>query len=414
LKEFHGHAIDLTEVGPDELLSVFESMAREAMKDHEKRFQERIRSVRDACSALDNAASRFEGAVRNAWGTMDKSASEYGIRMSQTIEESTRRLSRQQTTSSYEDTERFHRDSVDALNTIIKTVRRYVPKLRRGLRVELAALNVALGKLEGAVRSLGIALDQSPGNKLDLVRKDITHLTQARHDLLKLKADEAESTRSLEANTAKERDALRVAEAFSSNEMFRELTRYEGSLAVKKEEIDQFLQPIIKPLTKLERSESSSRNQTVDLITLRGLVDRPVEAVVTGQSFALIQLLTQLDEALSQGRLEIEDRRRRKAEETIRQAKEGAIDKLREDYLTAQANVQETLRQLKTTGLLDKRNGIEQRRAVIRNEKEDLTSHALELRRRIESLTKTVVKQKESIEQLTKQVTGKDIEIRID
>jgi hypothetical protein len=393
------------------MLSVFESMAREAMKDHEKRFQERVRSVRDACNALDNAASRFEGAVRNAWGTMDKAASEYGIRMAQTIEESTSRLSGQQTTSTFEDAERFHRDSVDVLNAIIKTVRRYIPKLRRGLRVELAALNVALGKLEAAVRSLGVALDQSPGNKIDLVRKDITHLTQARQELLKLKADEAEGTRALEANTIKERDALRVAEEFSSNEMFLELARYEGSLAAKKQEIDQFLQPIIKPLTKLERSESSNRNQTIDLITLRGLVDRPVETVATGQPYALVQLLTQLDEALKQGRLEIEDRRRRKAEETIRQAREGAIETLREDYLTAHANVQETLRQLKSTGLLDKRNDVEERQTAIHNEKKNLT---VELRRRIESLTKTLVKQKEAIEQQTKQITGKVIEIRID
>jgi hypothetical protein len=406
--------MNLTDIRPDELHSVFESLAREAMKDHEKRFQDRSRAVRDACNALDNAASRFEGAVRNAWGTMDKTASEYGIRMAQTIEESTRRLSRQQTTSSYEDTERFHKESVDVLNTIIKTVRRYVPKLRRGLRVELAALNVALGKLETAVRSLGIALDQSPGNKVDLVRKDITHLTEARQELLKLKADEAENTRSLEANTAKEQEALRVAEDVSSNEMFLELTRYERSLGAVKEEIDQFLQPIIKPLTKLERSESNSRNQTVDLVALQGLVDKPVETVATGQSFALVQLLTQLDEALRQGRIEIEDRRRRRAEETIRQARQGAIEKLREDYLTAQANVQETLRQLKNTGLLDKRSDIEQRQAVIRSEKERLTNHSLELRRRIESLTKTVVKQKETIEEVTKQVTGKDIQIRID
>jgi flagellar biosynthesis chaperone FliJ len=136
--------------------------------------------------------------------------------------------------------------------------------------------------------------------------------------------------------------------------------------------------------------------------------------VATRQTFALIQLLTQLGDALRQGRLEIEDRRQRKAEETIREAREGAIETLREDYLTAQANVQETLRQLKTTGLLDKRNDIEQRQTVIRSEKEHLSSHTQEIRRRIESLTKTVAKQKESIEHQTKQVTGKDIEIRID
>jgi hypothetical protein len=384
------------------------------MKDHERRFQEGIRSVRDASYALDNATSRFEAAVQNAWGTIDKTASGYGTRMAQTIEESTRNLSRQQASASYEDAERFHQDSVEALNTIIKTVRRYMPKLRRGLRVEMAALNVALGKLEEAVRSLGLALDQSPGNRIELIRKDILHLTEACAELTKLKTEEVEDIRSLEANAVKEQEGLADAGIFSSNKMLIELNRYEESLTAKQEEIAQFLQPIMKPLTKLERNESSSKNQTVDLRTLRSLVDRPVETLVTEQPFALIRLLSQLDETLRNGRLEIEDRRRRKAEETIQQAKEGEIEKLREDYLTIQANIQEMLRQLKATGLLDKRNAIEQRQTLIRNEKEHLINHDTELRRRIDAITKALIKQKQSIEEQLKQVTSKDLEIRIE
>ncbi|HXZ90310.1 MAG TPA: hypothetical protein VEG61_04530 [Candidatus Dormibacteraeota bacterium] len=396
------------------MLTVFESLAREAMKDHEKRFQDRIRSVRDAGNALDNAASRFEAAVQNAWGTMDKSASEYGTRMAQTIEEATRKLSRQQTSASYDDAQRFHKDSIAALNTIIKTIRKYVPKLRRGLRVEMAALNVALGKLEAAVRSLGLALEQSPGNRIEVIRRDILHFTEARAELTKLKTDEVEAANSREANAAKERDALADAREFFSNDAILELTRYEESLRAKEEEIAQFLQPIMKPLTKLQRNETSSKNETVDLRTLRNLVDRPVETLATGQPFTLVQLLNQLDEALTHGRLEIEERRRRKAEETIKQAREGEIEKLREDYLTIQANVQETLRQLKTTGLLDKKNEIEQREVLIRNEKERLISQDSELRRRIDAITKALIKQKQSVEQQIKQVTSKSLEIQIE
>jgi hypothetical protein len=145
---------------------------------------------------------------------------------------------------------------------------------------------------------------------------------------------------------------------------------------------------------------------------LRSLLDKPVETLATSQSFALIQLLDRLDEALRLGRLEIEERRRRKAEETIQQAKEGGIEKLREDYLTIQANVQETLRQLKATGLLDKKNEIERRQALIRNEKEHLISHNAELRRRTDAISRTIIKQKQSIEQQIEQVTSKNLKIR--
>jgi hypothetical protein len=143
------------------------------MKEHEKRFFEKSRAVRDSSSTVEVAASKFEAAVRNSWGTMDKAASEYGIRMAQAIEETARQLSRQQTPTSYDSTEQFHAESIQALNKIIKTVRRYVPKLRRGLRVEIAALNGALGKLELTVRSLGQTIDQSPGSKVELTRKEI-------------------------------------------------------------------------------------------------------------------------------------------------------------------------------------------------------------------------------------------------
>jgi len=384
------------------------------MKDHEKRFQERIRSVRDACNAVENAASRFEGAVRNAWGTMDKSASEYGTRMAQTIQESARKLSRQQASSSYEDAEKFHKNAIEALNTIIKTVRRYVPKLRRGLRVEMAALNVALGRLESTIKSLGSALDQSPGNKIELIIREITHLTQIRAELMSLKSEAVEGTKSLAVIATREQEVLAEAKRFESNDSVAELTRYENSLRSKEQEISEFLQPIFKPLTKLERNESISKNQTVDLGKLRSLVDRPAETVTSEQPFTLIQLLTQLDEALKHGRLEIEERRRRKAEETIQLAKQGAIERLREDYLTLQANVQETLRQLKAAGLLEKKDEIEQRQAALREQKEHITRQNVELDRRLDSVTSSMIKQKQSIEREIKQVTSTGLEIQID
>ena len=119
-----GRAFDLTDVRRGELLAAFDGLAKHAMEEHEKRFQARIRAVKDACNTLDNAASRFENAVRNAWGTMDKTASEYGTRMAQTIEESTRNLNREQPAPTFEDTEKFHDASVETINKIIKTVRR--------------------------------------------------------------------------------------------------------------------------------------------------------------------------------------------------------------------------------------------------------------------------------------------------
>ena len=381
------------------------------MKEHEKRFAERIRAVKEACSAVEGAAARFEGAVRNAWGTMDKSASEYGTRMAQTIQENAKNLPRQQTSTSYKDAEKFHEDSVEALNRIIKTVRKYVPKLRRGLRVELAALNVALGRLESAVRSLGKALDDSPGNKLDLLQKDAQLLPQMHSELLKLRAEENEQTNSLEALKGREQEILTAKDNVASEQAYLELKGYEDSLGAKEEEIKQFFQPVIKPLTKLERAASADRNKTVDTGTLRRLIDNTIDTVTAGQPFALGRLLDQLGNELAAGNLDIEERRLRRAEETIQQFKVGVVDRMREEYLAIQANIQETLRQLKASGLLDRMGQLDQTLASNRREKEDLTSHNTELRRRIDILTKNILKHKTSIEHEIAEITDKTVTI---
>jgi hypothetical protein len=122
--------------------------------------------------------------------------------------------------------------------------------------------------------------------------------------------------------------------------------------------------------------------------------------------------LNQLGDALAGRGFEIEERRRRRAEETIQQVKQGMLEKLRGDYLTIQANVQETLRQLRATGLLDGKYELDRALATIRDENGRLRSKTAELRRRSEDITKTILKEKSSIEQQITQLTGKPLEIQ--
>ena len=71
----------------DELGDFCKTLTRDSMKDYEKRFADRMRSVREASTGLNNAGARLGMGVKNAWGTMDKQASEYGMRLVQTIQE---------------------------------------------------------------------------------------------------------------------------------------------------------------------------------------------------------------------------------------------------------------------------------------------------------------------------------------
>ena len=75
---------------------------------------------------------------------MDKTASEYGMRLVHTIQETSEELIQAQTSPKFLDTEKFHEESVRALNKIIVSIRKYLPKLHKGLKTEMAALNTAL------------------------------------------------------------------------------------------------------------------------------------------------------------------------------------------------------------------------------------------------------------------------------
>jgi len=244
-----------------------------------------------------------------------------------------------------------------------------------------------------------------------LLQKDAQLLPQMHSELLKLRAEENEQTNSLEALKVREKEILAAKENIASEEAYLELKGYEDSLRAKEDQIRQFFQPVIKPLTKLERAASTKRNKTVDIGTLRSLIDNTIDTVAAGQPFALGRLLDQLGDELAAGDLDIEERRLRRAEETIQQFKAGVVDKMREEYLTIQANIQETLRQLKASGLMDRMGQLDQTLASNRREKENLTSHNTELRRRIDILTKNVLKHKSSIEHQIAEITDKPVAI---
>ena len=402
------------EIKTDQLESYCAGLAGNLMKDHEKRFADRMRSVREASAGLSNAGARLALGVKNAWGTMDKQATEYAMRLAQTIQENAQNLSRKETGSSYQDTEVFHEDAVRALNEIILTVRRYVPKLRRMLKPEMATINSSLMRLEKSIMDLGTALDASPGLKLEALNRDVKTVQEKQVELLRLRSEEGAEQASLEASSAREKEFQSKVQELLGAPEFIELRGYEESLKHKEDEIRQLLQPLIKPLLKLERAAAAKQTVSVDVKALRDLVESPVETVVTGQRFARMQLLNLLEENLGAGKLELLERKRRKAEEAIEAVKQGALDRVRDDYLTLQANTQETLRQLKSSGLLDSRDELNQQLDEIRSQIAEIGTRQRELQRKSEDLEKGISKLKTSIESQISKVAHESVTISTD
>jgi DNA repair exonuclease SbcCD ATPase subunit len=368
------------------------------MKKHEKRFADRTKSVIEASDGLSNAGARLETGVQSGWGSMEKQASEYGLRLARTLQENAQNLSHKQTTAGFRDAEHFHEDAVRALNEIIRTVRRYAPKLHRMLRPEMSALNSSLVRLEKSITDLGAALDDSPGLKLESLQRDVQAVKDKQDELFRLRSEEDAERSLLEAASSRENELKSKEQELMSHPEFLELRKYEKSLELKEDEIKQLIQPLVKPLLKLERAAAAKQNPTIDVKALRDLVDSPIETVMAGQRFASMQLLSALEDALSGGRLEIVDRKRRKAEEAIQSLKQGALDRVRDEYLALQANTQETLRQLKARSLLDERDELNHQLAETRSEIESIKGRLRELQRRIDDMGAAISKLRTAIE----------------
>ena len=397
------------EIKMDELIDFCKTLTRDSMKDYEKRFADRMRSVREASAGLNNAGARLGMGVENAWGTLEKQ--EYGMRLVQTIQENAQSLVEKKTSSNFHDAGIFHQDAVKALNDIIMTVRRYAPKLHKLLRPEMTGLNSSLVRLEKAVMELGTALDGSPGLKLESLQREVEEVQLKQADLLKLRSEEDAERVLLQATSIRENELQSAQTELLSSSEFAELGRYEEALRSKEDEIRQTLQPLVKPLLKLERVVGAKQGPSIDVKVLRDLIDSPVETVVTGQRFASLQLLGVLEETLVAGKLEVLERKRRKAEEAIQAIKQGALDKERDDYVTLQANIQETLRQLRSTGLADKRDIFNRQLSETRSQIEAIKNRQKELQRRIDDSTKTVLKLKTSIESQISEVSHKSVSI---
>lgn len=402
------------EIKLTELEGYYDSLVRDLMKDHERRFTDRIRSVRDAANGLGNASNRLATGVKNAWGNLDKQTSEYAMRLAQTIQDSAQKLATNPPSYDFHPTETFHQQGVDVLNDIILTVRKYVPKIPKTLRLEMTILNSSLMRLEKAVKDLGEALDASPGAKLDSLQREIKSILGKHTELLELGLQQQEVEAALGEVLSREKQLASERDSIVSTSEFVELYGYEDSLKRKEDEIRQFLQPLSKPLLKLERARATKKGGAVDVKTLRDLVERPLETVVAGQLFAIRQLLSNLGKALDSGELGLDERKRRKAEDVIAAVGGNELEKLRSEYLALQANTQESLRQLKSKGTLEKKEALEQELARIHSQIELIGGRQRELQRKSEEISRSQSKLKASIEAHVAKIARQTLSITIE
>jgi len=388
-----------------------DSMYKELMRGHEKRFEARIKNIKRASDELSTVASRLEVSIRNAWGTLDKTASEQGLRLVQTIKDSTNQISNQSIKSNYSDLEEFHKGAVEASDRIILTIRKYVPKLYKAMKTEIASLNSSLTKFEAAINEFGNSLDNSPGSAIESLKAEIHTLTEREHNLNEFRAENQEIRKTFTSSRENEQALLREQENLLLHEMFRQLLRLQDESRSKGEAMEQFLQPLNKALKKYERTFDA---KSVDHKVLTQLVENPRTAVLETDSQTLLRMLNALNDALSRGKLGIEERKRKRAEEVITLISQGDLDKLRTEYLLIQDRINTINDQLQKNGLLQKREKLTESLTRIQSSITQINMQLADNEKRIEEMARTMLKEKSVIEAEIERLSRKTIAIRIE
>jgi hypothetical protein len=398
-----------TTIQLSELATFNDTLTHDLMKNYEKNFGEKIKNIKRSSEDIANVADRLDLAIKNAWGSLDKTTSEQGLRLTQTIKETGRKLSGYEIESNYAKSEEFHKTAVEISNKIILSIRKYVPKLHKVLKTDIAALNSTLTKLESSINSLGIALDDSPGRALETLELETKVLLVKKSTAKELEIRNQEIEQSILQSTKDEENLLNEQNQLLSREEFLILQKCENSLKSEIEKIEQLLQPIAKPLRKFERT--LTEDSPIDPNILEKLIENPKEAISKYSTQSISRILNSLNDALNQGKLGIEERKRRKAQEVIEAANRGELEKRRTTFLSIQNNTQTATDILIANGLFDKNERLKQLLTKTRSESEQLKTTQNSNRKKIEELTKVISKQKALIESEILKLSGRKISI---
>jgi hypothetical protein len=123
------------------------------------------------------------------------------------------------------------------------------------------------------------------------------------------------------------------------------------------------------------------------------------------------QLLFSVYELLANDALLLDQRRKRRASESIQVLQAGALDRFREDHGILEANRREVLRQLKGSGIYDKWLSVRTQLGDLTMEANERQSRITELESQVTRLRASVLAGKERIESALKKVLDEQVSI---
>lgn len=387
---------------------------RQIIADRERsyrgKFSSELKQVFRSVGSVEKAASNLREAVGRAWGTLSKPAEQHGARLSEQVLEACRSLITRRPESSYDELRRFQEESIQTIRAIVKVYNKYVPSIIRNVKSESSTLEDSIATLSQNITELGQALDSSKLKELQLVAEDADQLIGTAQEL-SLKADEIQQTKEAISRLQDRESALQDnLSTLGRDRTLKELDQIEQQARQKESEILALLEPLLKPLRKIDRADDKALEGSSKVVVNK-IVENPLASVLETPAGEMHQLLISVYELLESDELLLDQRRKRRAYEAIQVLQAGALDRFREDHGVLEANRREVLRQLKGSGLYDKWLSVRRQFDDLRIEINERQGRITELESQEARLRTSVLAGKERIQSALQEVLDEQVSI---
>ena len=384
------------------------------MADRERsyrgKFSSKLKQVFRQVGSVEKAASNLREAVGRAWGTLSKPAEQHGARLSEQVLEACRSLAARRPEPSYDELRKFQEESIQTIRAIVKVHDKYIPSIIRTVKSESSTLENSIATLSQNITELGQALDSSKLKELQLIAEDTDQLTGTAQEL-SLKTDEIEQTKEAIKRLQNRGSALQEdLSTLGRDRALKELDQINQQAQQKEAEILALLEPLLKPLRKIDRSDNKALEGSSKAIVTK-VVENPLASVIEIPASEMRQLLISVYELLASDELLLDQRRKRRASESIQVLQAGALDRFREDHGVLEANRREVLRQLKGSGLYDRWFSVRTQLDDLNMEIKERRGRITELESQVARLRTSVLAGKERIESALKKVLDEQVSI---
>ena len=386
---------------------------RQIITDRERsyhgKFSTKLKQVFRSVGSVERAASNLREAVGSAWGTLSKPAEQHGARLSEQVLEACRFLSARRPEPSYDELRKFQEESIQTVRAMVKAHDRYMPSIIRTVKSESSTLEDSIATLSQNITELGQTLDGSKLKELQLIAEDADQLIVTAQEL-SLKTDEVEQTKEAIRRLQDRESALQEnLSTLGRDRALKELDQIDQQARQKEAEILALLEPLLKPLRKIDRSDKALEGSSKGIVTK--VVENPLASVIETPASEMRQLLFSVYELLANDALLLDQRRKRRASESIQVLQAGALDRFREDHGILEANRREVLRQLKGSGIYDKWLSVRTQLGDLTMEANERQSRITELESQVTRLRASVLAGKERIESALKKVLDEQVSI---